>query len=56
MSLATCNSCEEFIDTDEDPDCCVGIHFICWQCREDSDDGCGITQEELDQNNGVDNA
>ena len=34
MSLTTCNSCEAFIATDEDPDSYVDIHFICESCRE----------------------
>jgi hypothetical protein len=51
MSLATCASCEAFIDTDSDPDCCVDIHFVCESCREDG--AFAITQEELDRNNGI---
>lgn len=34
MSMTTCNSCESFIDTDEEPDSCVDMHFICERCRE----------------------
>lgn len=35
MSLTRCDECEEFIDTDSDPDSCVGDRFICESCRED---------------------
>ena len=48
MSLATCNSCEAFIDTDEDPDCCVGIHFICESCRDAMDES--IYQQVKERN------
>lgn len=34
MSLATCQSCETIIDTDEDPEACVGDDFMCEVCRE----------------------
>jgi len=56
MALVSCSSCEAFIDTDEDEFAAVDIHFLCWNCLDNEDDeGCGITQEELDQNNGVNN-
>lgn len=38
MSLATCQLCEGIIDTDEDPDACVSIYFICEVCREQAND------------------
>ena len=61
MSLVTCDRCEAFIDTDSFPEACVdpdvsGYDFLCQSCQDDYceyDEGCGITQEELDRNNGV---
>lgn len=35
MSLASCRLCGAFVDTDADPDACVGIHFLCEVCRQD---------------------
>lgn len=35
MSIATCDECECFINTDSDLDSCVKDGFLCETCRED---------------------
>jgi len=39
MSMARCDKCEEFVDTDFDPDCYDNPEqqCICAVCREDDD-------------------
>ena len=34
MSIATCQSCKTFIDTDFDPESCMKDYFMCESCRE----------------------
>jgi len=52
MSLAICNICEGFIDTNEEDFAPYGGYdIICNKCYNELPDGCGITQDELDRNN-----